>query len=228
MPSGWQIGLSSVKDGLDAAALRRPGSTSVAQAVSSLPSMAKRDRADDALLAALVVVDRHRAASRADCSRPWPWTNLSCSAFAGRPPASTANSVSAAVPLIERPGPPQRQVRIVEQLQAKGRDVLHVGLDLHPHRVLGRRVALGQERAVRQRQVLLAAGRFALDLRPQHRPLRLVALALLLPGGHALRASRACRCCRSSSRSRGCRRRRRPASSARRACRRRRWPRGRC
>ncbi len=81
--------------------------------------------------------------------------------------------------------PTQRQVRIVEQLQAESRDVLHIRFYLHAYRVLGRRVALGEKRAVRQRQILLPAVRFLIDLRPHDNPIRLIVLDGFLPAVHA-------------------------------------------
>ena len=101
--------------------LRRPGPTSMPQAVSSLPSMAKATGPVTRFWPLLVVEDRlerrfgrihvGRGPDELDLLRPAPGSSAGA--------ASTLNSVSAPVPLIERPGPVQRQVRVVEQFEAE-------------------------------------------------------------------------------------------------------------
>ena len=128
-------------------ALRRPGPASMPQAVSSLPSMAKPTGPGDALLAGLVVEVRLERRLRARRSRRWPsrtsraraWSSPSAAA------ASTWNSVSAHVPLNERPGPPSGRFGSVSSSRRKAVMLVASTFAVILHLVLRRRVALREE-----------------------------------------------------------------------------------
>ena len=83
-------------------------------------------------------------------------------------------------------GTAQGQVRIGHQLEAKGGDVLDIGLDHHFDRMFGWSVALGQKGAVFHGQILLPAVRLRIDRGANDSPFRLVSFDLIFPGGHSL------------------------------------------
>ena len=128
VPAGNATAFAATKTALRRL-LRRPGPASMPQAVSSLPSMANstgpvtRLRARPVVEVRLQVAVRVREVGRRlgelDAAASSPGSPASA--------ASTLNSVSAHVPLNERPGPLRGQVRIGQQLQAEGADLGEVG-----------------------------------------------------------------------------------------------------
>ena len=106
VPRGKAIGFSAVKTALRGW-LRRPGPTSVPQAVSSLPSIANPTGPVTRFLPLLSSKIGSSGFSDGLTSAV-ALENLTSVVLPGASAgaASTRNSVSAAVPLIERPGPP--------------------------------------------------------------------------------------------------------------------------
>ncbi len=159
------------------------------QAVSSLPSIAKSDRAGHALLARSVVEVRlQRRLGLAEVGGGLRELDLGLLLLvrAGRRRLDRELRQGAR-PLERPPGPVSGQVRVVEELDAEGGDLRQDDLRRELRRVLGRGVALRQVGAVLLQQVLLAPGGDLVDGERQHGPRGAVAPALLvLPPGHPL------------------------------------------
>ncbi len=190
MPPGNATGFSAVKTALRGW-LRRPGPTSIPQAVSFLPSIAKPIGPVTRFLPLLSSkIDSSGASGGLTSAVARENFTVDRTALSIRRRRLDTKFRERARPLDRPPRATHRQVRVVEQLQPKRRDRRDVGFHRHLDRVLGRRIPLDQERAIVQGVILRAPGRFFFDLRPHDHPRGLSARSPASPTRPSAPASR--------------------------------------
>ncbi len=167
--------------------LRRPGPASIAQAVVSLPSMAK-------LAGPMVLALFERSSKFGSSADSLCWKSAVASATArfgelrvGAQPARFDLQLRQRAGALERAArSAARQVGIGQQLEPNGRDAREFRLAGDAKRAVCRRIAGAEQRAVGQQAELRPAAHVLVRRRGQHFPLRLVVLDARFPGRHAL------------------------------------------